>query len=563
MTQPWHRRPVGGATGLGRALSLAAAVLLIVVGSPTGALSAHAASDVAEAWTGTPPATALTYRAPVPGPVIRPFEPPRTAFGAGHRGVDLEVTPGGGVVAAAGGQVRHAGPVASVVWVSVEHADGVVTSYGPLTDLRVRPGQKVGAGQLIGRVASGGHGDGGADRGLHWGARRGPHYFDPLALLGRGAARPSLVGAGGWDGTAFAVERYEPWGGGRWGGVGIHGSPVADRPGFAVAPNPNHLVMVSGLASASGELPLDPAHLGYDPASVTALSYAGREEDHGDRGDPWRDQRPYGPADTWPGVPAAAGRLDAQLRALAAREPGRPVDLVGHSMGGVVLLHYLVHHHDPYDPALPQIGHVVTIASPLRGSDLASLAAALDDHSTLGPLAESLRSRVAAGDSRFADEAGRLYLGAPAIDQLRVGSALLGELATGWAAALGAGPAGPLATGTRILTIGGAGDQVVAAARSRQPWSAPTSGAEDTTLEHRILPGNHSGVLATEAVREVVWRFLAGEEVVDSPGRLATFASTQHGRTLRAIGGLLRLDDAVHGPLRAPPPVPDPPRQAG
>ncbi len=539
----------------------APARVLVVLGALTALLSpaaALAAGDAAAGWTGTPPAPTVHYRVPVPGEVVRPFEPPGSAFGPGHRGVDLAAAPGDGVAAAAAGTVRHAGPVAGVVWVSVEHADGLVTTYGPLTRLTVRAGAAVAGGEVLGRLTAGGHGDGGADHGLHWGARRGPHYLDPLSLLDRGVARPSLVGSGGWDGTAFAVEAYEPWRGARWGGVGLHGSPVAQGPGFAVAPNPNHLMMVSGWATVSGHLPIDPEHLGYDPRSVTALSYAGRDPVAGSpSADPWRDQLPYAAQDTWSGVPDAAARLEAQLRAHAAREPGRAVDLVGHSMGGVALLYYLAHHHDPYDPGLPQIGHVVTVGSPLRGSDLASLAKAIDDHASLGPSVELWRRRIADGDSRLAGRAGRVQLGAPAIDQLRVGAPLLGELAAGWASALADGPAGPLATGTRVLTIGGAGDRAVAAARSAQPGTGLSRPgvSDDPVVRHRVLPGDHAGMLRTEAVREVVWRFLAGEEVVDSPGRLATFASREHGRTLRLVGGLLRLEDALLGPGRpAPPP---------
>jgi hypothetical protein len=140
------------------------------------------------------PASGLDYQPPVEGGILRPFEPPEGAYGPGHRGLDLDAEPGTTVRTAAPGRVVHAGPVVGLVWVSIEHPDGVRTSYGPLEDLLVRSGEDVGAGQAIGHLAATGHGHGGRDRGLHLGARRDGVYLDPALLLGW--ARPSLDGSG-------------------------------------------------------------------------------------------------------------------------------------------------------------------------------------------------------------------------------------------------------------------------------------------------------------------------------------------------------------------------------
>jgi alpha-beta hydrolase superfamily lysophospholipase len=499
--------------------------------------------------TGAPPAaaSAVRYQLPAAGPVVRSFDPGSTPFGPGHRGVDLDVPVGSTVAAAAGGIVRHAGPVAGITWVSIDHADGIRTSYGPLADLRVGRGQPVEAGAGLGRLAPGGHGHDLQDRGVHWGARRDGRYLDPLSLL-TAPGTPSLVGAGGWRGTGHAVTPYEPWGGGHSGGLGVRGSPTADRPGFAVAPNPNHLVLVRGLGSSSDGLPFDPHDLGYDPRSVTAHSYAGPDPDAaGDPADPWRVQHPYGPADTWAGVEAASAHLRDQLRARWAAEPGRAVDLMGYSMGGVVVAHYLAVHHDPYDPTLPPVGHVVTIASPLRGSDLAGLSAAVRDHHGLAPVVHGLQAH----DHRQRTPP----LDATALADLRPGSAVLRAVEAGWRDAAEQDVAGALAMGTRVLTIAGASDRVVGADRAVLPVDAvarldrPAGPAH----EHRVLPGDHGSVLESEALREVTWRFLAGEEVVTSPGHLPVAIAREHGSVLQLTGGLLRVHGLATAPWHRPP----------
>jgi murein DD-endopeptidase MepM/ murein hydrolase activator NlpD len=112
--------------------------------------------------------------------VVRPFDPPSTRYGPGHLGVDVRTGPVSDVRAAGDGTVRFAGSVAGRGVVVVLHADGITTEYEPVRPLVV-VGAEVQRGQVIGRVA-------GRHRGcsgwcLHWGARRGTVYLDPLALL--------------------------------------------------------------------------------------------------------------------------------------------------------------------------------------------------------------------------------------------------------------------------------------------------------------------------------------------------------------------------------------------
>jgi pimeloyl-ACP methyl ester carboxylesterase len=533
---------------------------LLVVASIAPAFAQTAVPDAgsdhgAPWWTLHPPAQLddrparalatdrqVRYARPVPGGVVRRFEPPTTAFGSGHRGVDLAAAPGDPIRAAAAGTVTFAGAIGGVRWVSVAHADGVLTSYGPVGRLVVASSDQVARGEPLGVLAAGGHGDAASDRGLHWGARRDGRYLDPLSLLDDGVPRPSLVAAGAWRGIDHVVTPYESWTGGRWGGVGVHGSPVAERPGYAVPPGPNRLVVLSGLNSTSASRPFDPGHLGYREDSVTRFLYPGA--------DPLTVPDRYGPEDTWSGLDVAARGLREQLRQLAAAEPGRAVDLVGHSLGGVVALVYLARYHDPYDRSLPPIGSVVTIASPNRGTDVANVGAALRDHLVvgLGLLgARTVFDRI--------DGAPRFPLREPVVDDLAVGSALIDGLGADWADALAAGPAGPFAMGTRVLTIGAGGDQVVPIVRSGQPterrWLSRLDPGftTDGVVDHRVLPGGHQAVLRTEALREVVWRFLAGEDVVASPGHGRTWSSALQASSLYFLAGSIQVQD-LRGTVR-------------
>lgn len=126
---------------------------------------------------------AVTYALPVAGAarVVAGFDPPRTRYGPGHRGVDLAVIAHGVVGAAADGRVVFAGPVAGRGVVVIAHRDGITTEYEPLR-AEVRAGSTISRGSVIGTV-SGSHRSCAPDACLHWAARRGPVYVDPLALL--------------------------------------------------------------------------------------------------------------------------------------------------------------------------------------------------------------------------------------------------------------------------------------------------------------------------------------------------------------------------------------------
>ena len=118
--------------------------------------------------------------------VLRPFVAPLSAYAAGHRGLDLAASEGAAVLAVEAGVVVHAGVVAGRGTVSVEHADGLRSTYEPVA-ASVRAGEVLAAGDQLGAIRLGsGAAHCGPTSCLHLGARRGEHYLDPLPLLAGG-----------------------------------------------------------------------------------------------------------------------------------------------------------------------------------------------------------------------------------------------------------------------------------------------------------------------------------------------------------------------------------------
>src|SRR6266496_1525681 len=78
-----------------------------------------------------------SYSWPLRGRVIRGFEPPPSPYEAGHRGIDIAAPFGSNVVAAREGTVAFAGWVAGELFISIDHADGVRTTYSWLSEVLV------------------------------------------------------------------------------------------------------------------------------------------------------------------------------------------------------------------------------------------------------------------------------------------------------------------------------------------------------------------------------------------------------------------------------------------
>ncbi len=166
----------------------------------TGALHrpAPAASPLTAGAPGTSPRLAPGSPASAwplsPRPsVVAGFDPPATAYGSGHRGVDLAGTVRQSVRSAAAGRVTYAGSLAGRGVVVVSHGP-TRTTYEPVR-ATVRVGDLVDAGTVLGRLqASRSHCSPATC--LHWGLIEGSTYLDPLTLVDAGPVRllPLLPG---------------------------------------------------------------------------------------------------------------------------------------------------------------------------------------------------------------------------------------------------------------------------------------------------------------------------------------------------------------------------------
>lgn len=155
------------------------ALALLVAHAPASAApdGAPAAADVPESLEGS-------LRWPVPqAPVLRAFAAPSSAWGAGHRGIDVAAAPGETVVAATAGTVTFAGTVVDRPVVTIRMAGvpwEVLVTVEPAAPT-VAIGDVVAAGDAIGTLV-GGHRPCGAC--IHVSVRIDDAYANPMVLLG-------------------------------------------------------------------------------------------------------------------------------------------------------------------------------------------------------------------------------------------------------------------------------------------------------------------------------------------------------------------------------------------
>jgi len=510
---------------------------------------------------------AVTYSAPVDGPITDPFRPPATPYGAGNRGVDYATRRGEPVHAAAAGDVVFAGAVGNSLHVVVLHADGIRTSYSFLRTVAVARGNRVSAGTPIGT----------AGESLHFGARAGEAYVDPEVLLA-GDVYVHLI-PDGTTATALSPPRAESEAIERahlisavWGGVktasraatqvavrvsplttarhvrvavdvlrdlridGIHRPHVPGEAEISAAialarraidaepctpasepppppPPERHLaVMIGGLGSATGSasvLDVDTARLGYAPSDVMQFSYRGGTA----------AENPYRPADTLVDIRQSGRRLRELLERLQYEHPGVPVDVIAHSQGGLVARAALGDELDPFDPRSPRLGTLITLGTPHHGTDLAT-AASLLRHTRRGPLIEQVVGRI--GRQRGIDPRAR------SIHQLSETSDFVRELNRR-----------PLPKNVRAVSIAARGDLVVPSPRSH------LAGARNVIVSVPTLRDQHARLPGSTAAQREIALALAGrppscETLADAAADALTGRAidrAERAATVAAVGG--------------------------
>lgn len=422
----------------------------------------------------------VTFSPPVDAPIAASFIPPESDYGSGHRGVDYRVPVGTQVRAVAPGIVSFAGSVAGVLAVTIDHGSGIESTYTGLSRVDVSEGERVDGGRYVG--ASGGvHGA----PGLHLGAKVNGEYVDPssflnaidlggaihlaplewtsdqLGVLGRSLVPAETVGTGARD-CRPPRELVRP----------------------ELPPNDNIAVAVAGITSKTrGGVSADiyeygPELLGYPRAATYHFSYAGTEGT--------RFHEPYGRRDTYIDIRTAAARLRALMRRIAEAHPGRHVDLIAHSQGGIVARTYLTRSVGSGD-RLPVVEHLVTYASPHRGAPGASQVDPLRDETLTGRYVLSAATYLSKRGLPIPDPT------STAVRQLAPGSALMESLARE-----------DTAFGTRVLALAIPNDPVVPADHAAIPGK-----------QGRIVPwtgaglGGHSAIVTSPVAHGIAYSFLS------------------------------------------------------
>jgi murein DD-endopeptidase MepM/ murein hydrolase activator NlpD len=157
--------------------------------SPAGSVAAEALPAGAVA-TGTitagPPGWSWPL-SPKPG-VLRAFDPPPKPWLSGHRGVDLaSASFGTPVTAPSSGTVSFVGVVVDRPVITIDHGDGLRSSFEPVESELIK-GAHVAEGGTLGNILPG---HCGTLPCVHWGVRRGETYVNPLAFVMD--LRPSIL----------------------------------------------------------------------------------------------------------------------------------------------------------------------------------------------------------------------------------------------------------------------------------------------------------------------------------------------------------------------------------
>jgi hypothetical protein len=248
--------------------------------------------------------------------------------------------------------------------------------------------------------------------------------------------------------------------------------PAADGTGGST----HRVMVVAGIDShgPAGDrgrtVALDVARLGYRPddGEVRYFSYAS-------------DGGAYDEADTHGSLRVAATRLAEQLRAMQREQPGREVDLIAHSQGGVVVDWFVQHVFRPGDPSYPPIGTVVTLSSPHAGAPLATLAGRVRQSPVGGLALDAIGEHVPSIPDA----------NSPAVSQLSEQSATIAAIQRRG-----------VPDNFDVTSIGATEDLVVPATNTTLPGAVETTVAVNAASEHSAIVQDPNALRAVRAALE-------------------------------------------------------------
>jgi murein DD-endopeptidase MepM/ murein hydrolase activator NlpD len=142
--------------------------------------------EVKRAWRDAPD-TSATFQLPAKGPLSSQFGLQRVLNGqprSPHAGLDVAVPTGTPINSAAGGVVLDTGDYyfnGSTVW--IDHGNGLLSLYCHLSEIKVRAGDRVAQGQLIGLSGMTGRATGPH---LHWSVLLNTVMVEPTLFLPQG-----------------------------------------------------------------------------------------------------------------------------------------------------------------------------------------------------------------------------------------------------------------------------------------------------------------------------------------------------------------------------------------
>ena len=245
--------------------------------------------------------------------------------------------------------------------------------------------------------------------------------------------------------------------------------------------DPGHrvVILVGGLTTSatpdgsfdSGLDALDLAALGYDPARVVRFSYKGGRTPAPTAALFRRiSAAAYESADTEQSAFVSADRLADLIRQVHAADPTATIDVMGHSLGGLITQAVSTR------PDIPSLGHVVLFGAPVHGAELAAIGVAIGNH----PLAGQ-------GVDAITDHTGLPHIGGAVMKDLAPGSDFITMVESNMKSAEVNHPL--------TVSIAAAGDLVVPAYRSHVDGAVNVVEPNIGTSAHGDLPGTAAALV--------------------------------------------------------------------